>query len=98
SNENYDWQAKICCVIYQKKISAMNKIVVPVDFSDTSKNAAQYAVQMANDIGDCSIILYNVYDEIAAGTDGTPLYNDEESRNTIALMALANVKADVVGK
>jgi nucleotide-binding universal stress UspA family protein len=73
----------------------MNKIVVPVDFSDTSKNAARYAVKMAKDIADCEIVLYNVYDTIAAGSDGTPLFNDEESRQTIALAALGNLKSDI---
>ena len=51
----------------------MKKFLVPTDFSDTSKNAARYAVQMAATIPDSKIILYNVFDKIAAGSDGSPL-------------------------
>jgi len=75
----------------------MNKIVVPIDFSDTSKNAAHYAVSVAQNIADCGIILYNVYDKMAAGSDGTPLFNDEDARQTIALAALGNLKAELAG-
>jgi nucleotide-binding universal stress UspA family protein len=39
----------------------MKTILVPTDFSDTAKNAADYAVALACDIGATKIILYNAY-------------------------------------
>ena len=39
----------------------MNTIIVPVDFSETSNNAARYAIQMAAQLGTEKVILYNTY-------------------------------------
>lgn len=73
----------------------MKKFLVPTDFSDTSKNAARYAVQMAASIPDSRLILYNVYDKIAAGTDGTPLTESTEDRKIILNQALKNLQLEV---
>lgn len=70
----------------------MKTFIVPCDFSDTSKNAALYAVQLAADVKDSSVILINALDEIVAGTDGTPLHVDNESRMNLSLWGLENVK------
>lgn len=70
----------------------MKTFIVPVDFSDTSKNAALYALHLADQIHEGHIILYHAFDEILAGDDGTPLYNDTEARKKIALWGLDNVK------
>lgn len=70
----------------------MKTFIVPIDFSDTSKNAALYALHLADQIHDGHIILYHAFDEIVAGDDGTPLYNDIEARRNIALWGLGNVK------
>lgn len=43
----------------------MKKILVPVDFSDTSVNAAEYASQLCGTMNEAEIILYNVYDKIS---------------------------------
>ena len=43
----------------------MKKFLVPVDFSDTSVNAAEYAVALTKDIPGANIILYNVYSRIS---------------------------------
>src|SRR5688572_1402362 len=69
----------------------MKTFIVPCDFSDTSKNAALYAVQLAADIKDSSVILINALDEIVAGDDGTPLHVDDESRKKLALWGLGNI-------
>ncbi len=37
------------------------KVIVPVDFSDASKNAAEFAVQMLRGKGGARVILYHVY-------------------------------------
>ena len=70
----------------------MKTFIVPVDFSDTSKNAALYALHLADQIHEGHVILYHAYDEIVAGVDGTPMYNDSEARKKIALWGLDNVK------
>jgi nucleotide-binding universal stress UspA family protein len=39
----------------------MKTILVPTDFSDTSKNAALYAIELGNQLKAAKIILYNAY-------------------------------------
>ena len=73
----------------------MKKFLVPTDFSDTSKNAARYAVQMAASIPESRIILYNVYDKIAAGSDGSPLTESSEDRKTVLNHALKNLELEI---
>jgi len=73
----------------------MKKFLVPTDFSDTSKNAARYAVQMAASIPESKIILYNVFDKIAAGSDGSPLTETTEDRKTILNSALHNLELEI---
>ena len=73
----------------------MKKFLVPTDFSDTSKNAARYAVQMAASIPESKIILYNVFDKIAAGSDGSPLTETAEDRKTVLNHALKNLELEI---
>ena len=70
----------------------MKTFLVPIDFSDTSRNAAVYAVQLAAGVEDAKIILLNVFDEILAGVDGTPLYNDIDARKKIAIFGLETLR------
>lgn len=73
----------------------MRKILVPTDFSETAKNAARFAAQMlANK--NVEIVLFHVYEKIAAGSDGSPLTEEDEDRQTIFSNALGNVKADML--
>jgi nucleotide-binding universal stress UspA family protein len=51
-----------------QKFLKMKKIIVPVDFSDTSVNAAKYAIEMAKNIEGSSITLYHVYSSISFST------------------------------
>lgn len=74
----------------------MHIIIVPTDFSETSKNAAKYAVKLASGMEDTKVILYNVFDRIAAGTDGTPLHFDNQARKQIMEVALNNLALDLV--
>ena len=71
----------------------MRKFIVPIDFSDTSKNAARFAVRMANDIPGCELILFHTFDKVVAGSDGTPISSDPEARMAISMAALENVKS-----
>jgi len=70
----------------------MNKIIVPVDFSETSENAAKFAAHLSKDIPEAELILYNVFDNIEAGSDGTPLQGDDEGRKSIMEFALQSIK------
>jgi nucleotide-binding universal stress UspA family protein len=73
----------------------MKKFLVPTDFSDTSKNAARFAVELAQDDPNTTVILYNLYDKIAPGSDGTPLTETDEDRKTVLNQALANLEIEL---
>lgn len=74
----------------------MKKFLVPTDFSDTSKNAARFAVQAVANVKDATIILYNVHDKIAAGSDGSLLTETENDRMVILKQALQNFKTELL--
>lgn len=73
----------------------MKKFLVPTDFSETSKNAARYAVELAQDDPNTTIILYYLYDKIAAGSDGSPLTETDEDRKKVLHQALANLEIEL---
>ncbi|MDR3714466.1 MAG: universal stress protein [Puia sp.] len=77
----------------------MNNFIVPIDFSETSKNAARFAAHLANRVPDVHLILYNVFDEIEGGTDGSPLGTTEEgedaARKKIMELALQSVQTEL---
>lgn len=73
----------------------MKKFLVPTDFSDASKNAARYAVEMAQDDPQTTIVLYNLYDRIAPGSDGSPLTESDEDRKKVLNAALANLEIEL---
>jgi nucleotide-binding universal stress UspA family protein len=73
----------------------MKKFLVPTDFSETSKNAARFAVELAQDDPNTTIILYNLYDKIAPGSDGTPLTETDDYRKTVLHQALANLEIEL---
>ena len=73
----------------------MKKFLVPTDFSDTAKNAARYAVEMAATDPNTTIILYNVFDRIAGGSDGSPLTETDDDRKIILNNALANLEIEL---
>lgn len=73
----------------------MKRIIVPTDFSDTAKNAARYAVQLAASIQGASIILYNLADQIAVGSDSSPLTEDKNDRFIVLHAALDNLKTEL---
>ncbi len=73
----------------------MKKILVPTDFSDTAKNAARYAVDLAASDSNVTIVLYNIYSKLAPGTDGSLLTETEENRRTVLNQALANLEIEL---
>lgn len=75
----------------------MYNFIVPVDFSETSKNAARFAAHLSAQIPDAHIILYNVFDTIEAGSDGTPLDSDDKARKSLMELALLSVQTELSG-
>src|SRR5215469_10499950 len=76
----------------------MNNFIVPIDFSETSKNAARYAAHISTLVPDAHIILYNVFDTLEYGTDSSPLGTEgeeDESRKEIVELALQSVRTDI---
>ncbi len=73
----------------------MKKFLVPTDFSDTAKNAARYALQLARDVVNASVVLYNAFDAVSTGADGTTVFSDEDARLTISNAALIAMKAEL---
>jgi nucleotide-binding universal stress UspA family protein len=73
----------------------MNQFIVPVDFSETSKNAARFAASLTMKVNQAQLILYHVYGRIEAGSDGTPLGGDKEARKRIAELALQSVRNEL---
>lgn len=69
----------------------MKTFLVPVDFSDTSKNAARYAAQLASGIQDAQIILYNASDKVHSISEG----NDGSSRKNVSSNELEMLKKDL---
>lgn len=73
----------------------MKKFLVPTDFSDTAKNAARYAVQLAANDPTATIVLYNIFDKLAPGSDGSLLTETDEDRKTVLNQALANLEIEL---
>lgn len=73
----------------------MKKILAAIDFSEPSKNAAIYALELAKAIPGSSLTLYYSYEVLNSGSDGTPLLVDGDARKVIATGALTNLKAEL---
>lgn len=73
----------------------MKKILVPTDFSDTSRNAAKYAFQLASTLNGATVIFYHVYNSFAAGSDGSLLTETVEDRAKILDMAFMNFENEI---
>ena len=73
----------------------MNTFLVPVDFSETSKNAARFAAHLSSDLDHAKIILYHVYDSAEAGSDGSPVEGSEDDNKIIAELALKSVQTEL---
>jgi len=70
----------------------MKKFLVPIDFSDSSKNAASYAVQLTKEVEDAQIVFYHVYSSISFATLAP---KDEGSRHNVSLAELEKLKAEL---
>lgn len=70
----------------------MFTIIVPTDFSDTARNAVDFALKMASDMHNVRVTLYNAYSKSSVGVDGTPLSIDPDTNRQITIMALQNLR------
>lgn len=70
----------------------MKKFLVPIDFSDTSLNAANYAIALTKDIPDAQITLYHVYSRISFATLTS---KEEGSRQLVSEAELDKIKAKI---
>lgn len=70
----------------------MKNIVVPIDFSDASVNAAKYAIELAKNIPDSKITLYHVYSRISFSTLTS---KDENSRQMVTEAELQKLKTNI---
>lgn len=70
----------------------MKKFLVPIDFSDESINAANYAVALTAEIPEAEIILYNVYSSINLPTLSS---KEEGSREQISLNELNEIRSKI---
>ncbi len=76
----------------------MTNFIVPIDFSETSKNAARYAAHLSANTPDVHLILYNLFDALEYGSDSSPQATDkdeDEGRKTIMELALQSVRTDL---
>jgi nucleotide-binding universal stress UspA family protein len=75
----------------------MHELIVPIDFSEASKNAARYAAWMSKGIPAAQLTLYNVFGTLELGSDGSPIQSDDGARKTIMELALQSVANDISG-
>ncbi len=71
-------------------------LIVPIDFTGISENAAVYAGNIAQQLKG-RLILFHVYEKIPAGIDGTPLVNDPQARYEVRMVALEKLKNGLLG-
>ncbi len=76
-------------------ITNMKTFIVPTDFSETSTNAAIYAVQIAAEVQNAKIILYNVFNKSPAPAEGSSKVENSVSASQLVEMALESIKTDM---
>src|SRR5215210_1478503 len=67
----------------------MNTVIVPVDFSETSVNAARYAVKLLTGQPGTEIILYHAYDKVNEETES--IENLEKLKEELMLNRSGNI-------
>lgn len=70
----------------------MKQIIVPIDFSDTSVNAAKYALELAKNIPGAHVTLYHVYSSISFSSLSS---KDENSRQMVSEAELKALKTKI---
>jgi nucleotide-binding universal stress UspA family protein len=75
----------------------MHHFIVPIDFSETSKNAARFAAHLTKGIPGAHLILYHVFGSLEVGSDSSPLQRDDEAKKSVMELALASVQTELSG-
>jgi nucleotide-binding universal stress UspA family protein len=73
----------------------MKTFIVPTDFSETARNAAIYAVQIAAAVQDSRIILYNVFDKSTAEIENISS-GELISAKQMVEMSMESIKTDML--
>lgn len=73
----------------------MPKILVPIDFSQTSLNAAIYASHFGKAIDATRVTLFSVVSESITGSDGTPVGGDTSERDQAILHQLEELQVSL---
>lgn len=73
----------------------MPKILVPVDFSPTSLNAAIYASHFGKAIGASKVTLLSVVSESITGSDGTPVGGNTHERDQAVIHQLEELQVSL---
>lgn len=73
----------------------MPKILVPIDFSQTSLNAAIYAAKFGKAISASNVTLFSVVSESITGSDGTPVGGDTDERDRAILHQLEELQVSL---
>jgi nucleotide-binding universal stress UspA family protein len=58
----------------------MKTVIVPIDFSRTSLNTANYAVKMLSEHSDVNVILYHSYEKAAEAAEASDLINELKNK------------------
>jgi nucleotide-binding universal stress UspA family protein len=74
----------------------MKTFIVPTDFSETARNAAIYAVQIAATVQNSKIILYNVFDKETAGIETAPTNNKLVTAEEMMELAMESIKTEML--
>ena len=76
----------------------MQNILVPVDFSPTSRNAARYAAGLAAQIGSKKLVLYNAFQTILSNFHANPDLEglDEQDLRPLQEDAMHALKLDML--
>jgi nucleotide-binding universal stress UspA family protein len=73
----------------------MKRFIIPVDFSETSRNAARFAASFSASISESELILYNAFDGLDRTSDGRPTNGDEKDKQKSIELALKGVDDEV---
>lgn len=70
----------------------MIRVLVPVDFSRASVNAAEYAISMAGGLEKAELVLFHVYPPAGIGSDGSPVEGRDDKRKQNAAQLLEELQ------
>ncbi len=76
----------------------MTKILVPVDFSEVSVNAVEYAIQMAGQMPKAEVVLFHAVSPGGIGADGSPIELNDESNKSEAQIMLESMQVQLFEK